>query len=156
ASETTMMTLRNNMLSVGVCVLFALTWAPALGCAQAQTTTLIFACEGKLTGSAISEDKPEPLHNVGLVVNLKDRTVSFGGFVAPFKAAKLPFPVHPHMLRHSTGYKLANDGHDTPSQPAINSTLHRASAGSVCKVLAGLKANSVEHAPVPPGALLRG
>jgi integrase len=29
--------------------------------------------------------------------------------------AKLPFPVHPHMLRHSTGYKLANDGHDTRS-----------------------------------------
>jgi type 1 fimbriae regulatory protein FimB/type 1 fimbriae regulatory protein FimE len=25
----------------------------------------------------------------------------------------LPFPVHPHMLRHATGYKLANDGHDT-------------------------------------------
>jgi integrase len=31
------------------------------------------------------------------------------------KAAGLPFPVHPHMLRHSTGYKLANDGHDTRS-----------------------------------------
>jgi type 1 fimbriae regulatory protein FimB/type 1 fimbriae regulatory protein FimE len=29
--------------------------------------------------------------------------------------ASLPFPVHPHMLRHSTGYKLANDGHDTRS-----------------------------------------
>ena len=29
------------------------------------------------------------------------------------EAAKLPFPVHPHMLRHSTGYKLANDGHET-------------------------------------------
>lgn len=29
--------------------------------------------------------------------------------------AKLPFPIHPHMLRHSTGYKLANDGHDTRS-----------------------------------------
>ena len=27
--------------------------------------------------------------------------------------AKLGMPVHPHMLRHSTGYKLANDGHDT-------------------------------------------
>jgi type 1 fimbriae regulatory protein FimE len=27
--------------------------------------------------------------------------------------ARLPFPVHPHMLRHATGYKLANDGHDT-------------------------------------------
>jgi len=22
-------------------------------------------------------------------------------------------PIHPHMLRHSTGFKLANDGHDT-------------------------------------------
>ena len=28
---------------------------------------------------------------------------------------ELPFPVHPHMLRHSTGYKLANDGQDTRS-----------------------------------------
>lgn len=26
---------------------------------------------------------------------------------------KLVFPVHIHMLRHSCGYKLANDGHDT-------------------------------------------
>jgi len=25
----------------------------------------------------------------------------------------LPFPVHPHMLRHACGYKLANDGHNT-------------------------------------------
>ena len=31
------------------------------------------------------------------------------------QAAKLPFPVHPHMLRHSTGFRLANDGHDTRS-----------------------------------------
>jgi len=29
------------------------------------------------------------------------------------KKARIGFPVHPHMLRHSTGYKLANDGHDT-------------------------------------------
>jgi len=28
-------------------------------------------------------------------------------------AAKFPFPVHPHMLRHGCGYKLANDGRDT-------------------------------------------
>ena len=27
--------------------------------------------------------------------------------------AKLDLPIHPHMLRHSTGYKLANDGQDT-------------------------------------------
>jgi type 1 fimbriae regulatory protein FimB/type 1 fimbriae regulatory protein FimE len=30
-------------------------------------------------------------------------------------AAKLPFAVHPHMLRHACGFKLANDGHDTRS-----------------------------------------
>ena len=28
-------------------------------------------------------------------------------------AAGLDFPVHPHMLRHATGFKLANDGQDT-------------------------------------------
>lgn len=27
--------------------------------------------------------------------------------------SSLDFPVHPHMLRHACGYKLANDGHDT-------------------------------------------
>lgn len=27
--------------------------------------------------------------------------------------AKLPFPVHPHMLRHACGYKLAQEGQDT-------------------------------------------
>jgi len=29
--------------------------------------------------------------------------------------AKFAFPVHPHMLRHACGYKLANEGHDTRS-----------------------------------------
>jgi type 1 fimbriae regulatory protein FimB/type 1 fimbriae regulatory protein FimE len=29
------------------------------------------------------------------------------------KVAKLAIKVHPHMLRHATGYKLANDGVDT-------------------------------------------
>lgn len=44
-------------------------------------------------------------------------------------AAKMEFPVHPHMLRHSTGYYLANKGHDTRSIQAymghknINSTV---------------------------------
>ena len=27
--------------------------------------------------------------------------------------AKLPFSIHPHMLRHACGFKLANDGVDT-------------------------------------------
>jgi type 1 fimbriae regulatory protein FimB/type 1 fimbriae regulatory protein FimE len=29
------------------------------------------------------------------------------------RQAGFTFPVHPHMLRHATGYKLANEGHDT-------------------------------------------
>ena len=29
------------------------------------------------------------------------------------KTAGFPFLVHPHMLRHATGFKLANDAHDT-------------------------------------------
>jgi integrase len=32
--------------------------------------------------------------------------------------AKLPFPVHPHMLRHACGYALANRGMDTRSLQA--------------------------------------
>lgn len=31
------------------------------------------------------------------------------------EAAKIGFPVHPHMLRHATGYYLANRGEDTRS-----------------------------------------
>lgn len=29
------------------------------------------------------------------------------------KSANLPLTIHPHMLRHSTGFYLANHGHDT-------------------------------------------
>jgi type 1 fimbriae regulatory protein FimE len=29
------------------------------------------------------------------------------------REAGIEFPVHPHMLRHATGYKLANEGQDT-------------------------------------------
>lgn len=28
-------------------------------------------------------------------------------------ASSIPFAVHPHMLRHACGFKLANDGQDT-------------------------------------------
>lgn len=36
------------------------------------------------------------------------------------RAAKLPFAVHPHMLRHACGFKLANDGHDTGAWRTIS------------------------------------
>jgi type 1 fimbriae regulatory protein FimB/type 1 fimbriae regulatory protein FimE len=32
------------------------------------------------------------------------------------EAAGLGFPVHPHMLRHACGFKLANDGVDIHSR----------------------------------------
>jgi type 1 fimbriae regulatory protein FimE len=32
--------------------------------------------------------------------------------------AKMPFPVHPHMLHHGCGYAFANAGHDTRSLQA--------------------------------------
>jgi site-specific recombinase XerD len=36
--------------------------------------------------------------------------------IAPLgEEAKLPFPAHPHQLRHACGYALANAGHDTRS-----------------------------------------
>jgi integrase len=34
-------------------------------------------------------------------------------FTRTGEEAGLPFPVHPHMLRHACGFKLAHDGHDT-------------------------------------------
>jgi integrase len=33
--------------------------------------------------------------------------------------ASMPFPIHPHMLRHSCGYRYANEGKDTRSLQAF-------------------------------------
>ncbi len=50
-------------------------------------------------------------------VSERGAPLSHEGFLKMVKragiAAKLPFGVHPHMLRHACGYKLANDGQDT-------------------------------------------
>ena len=61
------------------------------------------------------------------------RTLSVAGYqrmVARIGvAAGFPFLVHSHMLRHSCGYKLANDGQDTRAiqhtsvHKSINSTV---------------------------------
>jgi type 1 fimbriae regulatory protein FimB/type 1 fimbriae regulatory protein FimE len=54
------------------------------------------------------------------------------------RLAGLTFPVHPHMLRHACGYKLANDGHDTRAiqhylghRNIMHTALHRACVGSI-------------------------
>jgi integrase len=39
---------------------------------------------------------------------------SFHGLFARIgERARMPFPVHPHQLRHGCGFALANEGHDT-------------------------------------------
>lgn len=52
-----------------------------------------------------------------LFTNERGGPVSTAGFRKTLarigKASHLAFPVHPHMLRHACGFKLANDGHDT-------------------------------------------
>jgi len=42
-----------------------------------------------------------------LVLEYRNRLVEQG------RAARFSFPVHPHMLRHATGFHLANEGQDT-------------------------------------------
>jgi integrase len=63
------------------------------------------------------------------------------------EAARMPFPLHPHMLRHACGYKLANDGHDTreslaalsrPQEHPAHRAIHRAFTRQVPRFLAGL------------------
>jgi hypothetical protein len=62
------------------------------------------------------------------------------------------FPVHPHMLRHAFGYKLANDGQDTrgsalsrtqehPARPEV----YGAVAGAVQVILGRLNTGCLAH-----------
>jgi integrase len=51
-------------------------------------------------------------------------------------AAKFTFLLHSHMLRHTCGFKLANDGHDTRAIQAY--LLHRSIMSTVrCTALNG-------------------
>jgi hypothetical protein len=52
--------------------------------------------------------------------------------------ARMPFPIHPHMMRHGCGYALANAGHDTRALQAWlghkniqHRALHRVGTASV-------------------------
>jgi type 1 fimbriae regulatory protein FimB/type 1 fimbriae regulatory protein FimE len=59
------------------------------------------------------------------------------------KDARIGLPVHPHMLRHATGFYLANNGVDTrdsslsrPPQHHAHCALYAACAGSVSRAVA--------------------
>jgi type 1 fimbriae regulatory protein FimB/type 1 fimbriae regulatory protein FimE len=59
----------------------------------------------------------EALNSAFVFVNERGTPFSPDGFNGLVKRtgqkAGLPFQIHAHMLRHSAGYKLAGDGHDT-------------------------------------------
>jgi len=66
--------------------------------------------------------RESPAHSDFVFMTERGGPFATGGFAflvsrAGAKAG-LPFKVHPHMLRHAAGYKLANDGHDTRSLQA--------------------------------------
>jgi type 1 fimbriae regulatory protein FimE len=65
---------------------------------------------------ALRRDHPHATH---IFINERGAPMSPDGFRKMLERiseeAHLGFPVHPHMLRHACGYKLANDGRDTRS-----------------------------------------
>jgi hypothetical protein len=89
-------------------------------------------------------------------ITLERLTCSFPNAISPIgfhrliqrvgETAKMPFPIHPHMLRHACGFKLANDGHDTralqhylgPQEHPAHGPVHRNGAGPLQEFLEGL------------------
>jgi integrase len=52
------------------------------------------------------------------------------------KMAKLPFKPHPHMLRHSCGFALANRGHDTRALQSLPRTSQYPAHGALYRIMA--------------------
>jgi type 1 fimbriae regulatory protein FimB/type 1 fimbriae regulatory protein FimE len=78
-----------------------------------------------LTGRELRElrrHKRESAQSPFVFVSERGAPLSAPGFSRMIEraaiAARLGIKVHAHMLRHATGYKLANDGHDTRSLQA--------------------------------------
>jgi site-specific recombinase XerD len=96
-------------------------------------------------------ETPEGRRATYLFVSERMAPLSVAGYqrmvARPGRATGFGFLVHSHMLRHSTGYKLANDGHDTRAiqdylgHRSIASTVRytRPRAGSFQALLAGLR-----------------
>ena len=49
----------------------------------AKTAAITFSCDGKISNVLARDSTPEVMNNVGLVVNLTEKNVSFAGYVAP-------------------------------------------------------------------------
>ena len=71
--------------------------------------------------------------------------------------------IHPHMLRHACGFKLANDGVDTRTIQAYlghksiqHGALHRAGTDSVQKLIRRLTAPAASFEATVGGSAARG
>jgi hypothetical protein len=53
--------------------------------AQEQITTITLSCNGtnKLTATTAADQKPDPIKDLGIIVNLADHTVTFSEYVVP-------------------------------------------------------------------------
>jgi hypothetical protein len=53
--------------------------------AQQQVATITLSCNGtaKLTATAAADLKPDPITNLGIIVNFVDRTVTFSDYITP-------------------------------------------------------------------------
>jgi type 1 fimbriae regulatory protein FimB/type 1 fimbriae regulatory protein FimE len=65
----------------------------------------------------LQREQPQGVRRVHVFVSERLAPLSAAGYQRMIaragEAAGFPFLIHSHMLRHSCGYKLANDGHDT-------------------------------------------
>jgi hypothetical protein len=60
----------------------------AWNCAQAaESTTIMLACDGKVTNLKTPDAKPDPVNKLGVVVNFAEHNVSFAGYVVPITSA---------------------------------------------------------------------
>jgi type 1 fimbriae regulatory protein FimB/type 1 fimbriae regulatory protein FimE len=66
---------------------------------------------------ALRQLKRDSTSSPYVFISERDAPLSAAGFRRLLSrigtASTLAFPIHPHMLRHACGYKLANEGHDT-------------------------------------------
>jgi integrase len=65
----------------------------------------------------LQRETPEGARTVHIFVSERLAPLSVPGYqrmvARAGQAARFPFLIHSHMLRHACGYQLANDGHDT-------------------------------------------
>jgi integrase len=65
--------------------------------------------------------------------------------------AKMPFPIHSHMLRHGCGYALANAGHDTRALQAWLGHKNIQHAVRYTELASGADQSAFEAAIMTPG-----